>query len=118
MTSAVMQLLDLFEDKGAFIFVEHQERGPPMFQIIRCADIKLSGTVGGRDPSCNVLIVTECIYDEPEQLQRTVLSLAYDRTVDTVCAESLELAERLAGDAITEHWLPCEIENMILSREL
>jgi hypothetical protein len=82
MMSAVMQLLDLFEDKGAFIFgiylikhadiliVQSQERGPPMFHIIQCTDIKASSTVGGRDPSCNVLIVTECIYDEPEQLQR------------------------------------------------
>lgn len=40
-----------------------------MFHIIPCADIKASGTVGGRDPTCNVLIVTDSIYDEPEQLQ-------------------------------------------------
>ncbi|KAG2122657.1 hypothetical protein BD769DRAFT_1670579 [Suillus cothurnatus] len=117
MTSAVMHLLELFQDKGAFIFVQRQERGPPVFHIIACADIITSGTVGGKDPTCNVLIVTDCIYEVPEQLKRTILSIAYDWTVDTVCAQSVELAERLVGDAITEHWLPCELEKMALSLE-
>ncbi|KAG1844464.1 hypothetical protein F4604DRAFT_1937505 [Suillus subluteus] len=113
MASVLMRLLDLFQDEGAIIFVDRRPRGPPLFHVVPFAAIKASGTVSGRDTTCNVLVVTDTIYEEPEQLKRTVMALAYDLTVHTVCTQSVGLAEHLADDATTEHWLPCELEYLM-----
>jgi len=75
--------------------------------------------MGGRDPSCNMLIVKDCIYENPSNFNirdvahdkntdwsrdpGIILTLTYDSSVNTVCTESVELAEQLAADAITEH---------------
>ncbi|KAG2356230.1 hypothetical protein BDR07DRAFT_1492206 [Suillus spraguei] len=115
--SAIMYLLGLFQDEGAIIFVEHHGRGMPLFHVVPCTDIKASGTISRRDPTCNVLVVTDALYDALEQLSWTVRALAYDIMVDTVFTESVSLAEHLAADVTTEHWLPYELEGLFITEQ-
>ncbi|KAJ8591567.1 hypothetical protein M405DRAFT_932062 [Rhizopogon salebrosus TDB-379] len=99
MPYAITELLDIFNGRGAFIFAERRERGKASFHVVPCIDIRASGSLGGIDPACSVLIVIEDVYEHTNILMDTINKLASDHAIHTVCTETLALAEYLATEA-------------------
>ncbi|KAG1877001.1 hypothetical protein C8R48DRAFT_689355 [Suillus tomentosus] len=69
MASVLTALSTVFGGSGAFIFIERQPRGVPLFHIVRASDIQTARTrpVPHR-PSSSVLVITEHVYSHPDHL--------------------------------------------------
>ncbi|KAG1876573.1 hypothetical protein DFJ58DRAFT_835884 [Suillus subalutaceus] len=101
MSSSIMELLEIFDGSGAFIFVHRQGRPMPGFDVVSGADIIAFGIPYTRRPNSGVLLAMDELLANADQCTRTVETIVKDRRVITVYAESVELAERLASDART-----------------
>lgn len=49
--------------------VECHGKYKPLFHVVPCVDINALGIMGRKDSACNVLMMTDTVYDAPEQLR-------------------------------------------------
>ncbi|KAG1894377.1 uncharacterized protein F5891DRAFT_1281675 [Suillus fuscotomentosus] len=100
MSTALLEVINLFNGAGAIIFVERYYHGPPQFHIVPCVNIKDSPSrPGAHEPAIRVLVVSEHVCMHPTMFAAVIWSIAHDPGVVTVCTESEELAELLAHEA-------------------
>ncbi|KAG2128462.1 hypothetical protein BD769DRAFT_1387503 [Suillus cothurnatus] len=100
MSVALMEILDVFEGKSVFIFIDRSSGVPPAFHLVPASDIRESPSRPATpEPALSVLFVTRHVLDHPGLLYSTIRSIAQDRSVHTVCVEGMDIAELLAHDA-------------------
>jgi len=103
MSSAVLDLIDVYDGEGAVIFIQRQMRGRPTFCVKSSAEVKASGaSQTSESSSSSVLVAINGLYANPVMMASMVKSIANDLTVDCVYAESLELANFLVMEAMKE----------------
>ncbi|KAG2142123.1 hypothetical protein BD769DRAFT_1662253 [Suillus cothurnatus] len=100
MSVALMEILDVFEGKSVFIFIDRSSGVPPGFHLVPASDIRESPSRPTTpEPALSVLFVTRHVLDHPGLLYSTIRSIAQDRSVHTVCVEGMDLGELLAHEA-------------------
>ncbi|KAG2112602.1 uncharacterized protein F5147DRAFT_771143 [Suillus discolor] len=99
MSSSIMELLEIFDGNGAFIFVHRQGHPIPEFDIASGHNIITAGIPYRRCPDAEVLFVMDDLLTNEAQRRRTVETIVNDCSVITVYAQSVELAEQLASEA-------------------
>ncbi|KIK37431.1 hypothetical protein CY34DRAFT_109089 [Suillus luteus UH-Slu-Lm8-n1] len=99
MSSAVLDIIELYDGVGAVIFIEHQVHSKPVFHAKTSTDVKASAvSQSGGQPSSPVLVVINGLYQNPFMMANMIKTVANDLTVD----ESLELANFLIPCPRTE----------------
>ncbi|KAG2134385.1 uncharacterized protein EDB93DRAFT_1107302 [Suillus bovinus] len=94
MSAAVLDLINLYDGEGAVIFIEHQNRGKPSFDMKSSAVVKaLAG--GKMTGHSSVLVAVNNLYHNPLMLASRWPKIS----VDCVYAESVELANFLVAEA-------------------
>ncbi|KAG1775889.1 hypothetical protein EV702DRAFT_1198795 [Suillus placidus] len=96
-------LLSVFGFSGAFIIVDRQSRGRPMFHVIPGAILRGMETQEDEAHLQSVLMVSEELYGTAAVANNIVDLIAHDWAVHAIYTESIELAERIAREA-TEVW--------------
>ncbi|KAG1844461.1 hypothetical protein F4604DRAFT_1937502 [Suillus subluteus] len=99
MTDAITELVELFDAEGAFIFIHHQGRPCPAFEVVSANVIRDFGCPHVRRHYTGVLLAMDDLYTNESQLIRTIQTIAIDRNIITVYTESVRLAEYLASEA-------------------
>ncbi|KAG1734448.1 uncharacterized protein EDB91DRAFT_1250971 [Suillus paluster] len=88
-------LLSVFGFNGAFIIVDQQSRGQPMFHVIPCTILKGMETQEEGPHLQSVLMVSEQLYGTTAIANNLVDLIAHDWAVHTIYTKNVELAERI-----------------------
>ncbi|KAG2350859.1 hypothetical protein BDR05DRAFT_48416 [Suillus weaverae] len=82
----------------------HRQGQPcPAFEVVTARDIRDSWRLFARRHHNTVLLAKDDLYDNEYQLTRTIRTIANDRNITAVYAESVWLAEHLASEATKMH---------------
>ncbi|KAG2112600.1 uncharacterized protein F5147DRAFT_650771 [Suillus discolor] len=99
MSAAVMDLVEIFNGEGAFVFVDRPAGGPPIFHVQRSADLQAGSPQLAGCSGSGVMLATEELRKYPTQLIAMVHRLANDTTVTAAYADTIEMAEYLVAEA-------------------
>ncbi|KAG2362070.1 hypothetical protein BDR07DRAFT_1074334 [Suillus spraguei] len=69
MSSAVLDLIEIYDGEGAVIFIQRQMGGKPAFHVKTSADVKASQT--SALPSNSVLVAINSLYENPFMIAST-----------------------------------------------
>ncbi|KAG1841606.1 hypothetical protein C8R48DRAFT_781316 [Suillus tomentosus] len=98
-TSAISEVAEIFDGRGAFIYVQRQGRASPAFDIVAASEVRTFGTPYHRRPTTGIFLVMDDFNGNDSLLARTIRTIAFDTQVVTVYTESVQLAQYLASEA-------------------
>ncbi|KAG2741941.1 hypothetical protein P692DRAFT_20821997 [Suillus brevipes Sb2] len=101
MTDVVSELVEFFDAEGAFIFIHRQAGQSPIFDVVTAKDIKDFGHPHVIRHADAVLLAMEHMSTNESELASIVQTIANDRNITTVYAETTLLGEDLASQART-----------------
>ncbi|KAG1872002.1 hypothetical protein C8R48DRAFT_670409 [Suillus tomentosus] len=99
MSAAVMDLVEIFNGEGAFIFVDHLAGTAPIFYVQCSADLQAGSPQLAGCSGTGVMLATEELRKYPTQLIAMVYRLANDTTAMEVYADTIKMAEYLVAEA-------------------
>ncbi|KAG2123118.1 hypothetical protein BD769DRAFT_1670198 [Suillus cothurnatus] len=99
MSAAAMDLIEIFDGEGAFIFVDRPVGGMPIFHVQTSSALRAGEPqVAGR-ADCGVMLATEELRQYPAQLNSMIQTIANDITVSAAFSDTVEMAQYLATEA-------------------
>ncbi|KAG1893560.1 uncharacterized protein F5891DRAFT_1196187 [Suillus fuscotomentosus] len=99
MSAAALDLIEMFDGEGAFVFVDRQPGSLPVFHVQTSADLRSSGVQAAGQSNHGVILALEELRRYPGQLRQTVQRIANDLTLTAAFADTVDMAEYLASEA-------------------